>query len=578
MADRYGAKLTGRIDPDPNPFTSVPPVSGTESYLGTHIALRTLPADIFAPGTTFIPIVDVLPTLPDSVYPQGTVVFLTTDNKLYRSTGSIWTTIVDAVDLAVDSVTTNAIVAGAVTAAKITVSQLSAISADVGILTAGKIQNAGNTSGINLGGAGGIPGTWISGINFEAAAGSGSMTRYINFTATGSNPFVKHELISLNADGSASFGGRLVLNNAAVVATTSPYHDISAQVTTASAGTAFTHLRAVLAVEDGAGSFSDVVNVELGPVTSHNENVTNFYQLRVHDASTIGGTWANVYGVYINSISGGATTNNALFTNLGLVHFGDRVEVVGNAGLGITATADNTADIGQSGTNRFRDLYMSGIGIFGTDPGGTAKIRVDGDISMSTSDVRSIIWRDPGGDTYIRSVSGDGMTFHLKDGTEVIITPAALFGTIDLGSSSSKWATLWLTGDANIKGLTYTWPAAHGAGNRVLQNNGSGTLSWVTGGGGTTGVVWTPFTQDLGTSNSSGHFDITGLSGLTPDQIVDVIQTALPIASKGDSRDEFEMDAIQLTGYVVDASTIRVYWWAPSVVVGEYELAYAVGV
>ena len=98
----------------------------------------------------------------------------------------------------------------------------------------------------------------------------------------------------------------------------------------------------------------------------------------------------------------------------------------------------------------------------------------------------------------------------------------------------------------------------------------------VPGGGGGGGLGFTDFTKDLGTSNSSGHFDLTGLSGLTAGKDVLVVQTAQPIASKGNARDEFEMDNIEATGYVVDAATIRVYWHAPSVVVGIYAFAYQV--
>jgi hypothetical protein len=67
------------------------------------------------------------------------------------------------------------------------------------------------------------------------------------------------------------------------------------------------------------------------------------------------------------------------------------------------------------------------------------------------------------------------------------------------------------------------------------------------------------------------------LSGLTAGKNVLVVQTAQQVTSKGNARDEFEMDGINLTGYVVDANTIRVYWHAPSVVVGTYAFAYQVG-
>ena len=91
------------------------------------------------------------------------------------------------------------------------------------------------------------------------------------------------------------------------------------------------------------------------------------------------------------------------------------------------------------------------------------------------------------------------------------------------------------------------------------------------GGGG-----YTAFTKDLGVARSSGTFDITGLIGLAPDKVVAVVQTAAAIATKGDARDEAEMDLICLTGYVVDTTSIRVYWQAPSVVVGTYAFAYQV--
>jgi len=90
------------------------------------------------------------------------------------------------------------------------------------------------------------------------------------------------------------------------------------------------------------------------------------------------------------------------------------------------------------------------------------------------------------------------------------------------------------------------------------------------------GVAWTTVSVDLGSGRMSGTFDVTGLGGLTAGKPVNVMQTAGAIASKGNARDEFEMDPIIATGYVVDPSTIRVYWSAPMIVVGTYEFAYRV--
>jgi hypothetical protein len=117
----------------------------------------------------------------------------------------------------------------------------------------------------------------------------------------------------------------------------------------------------------------------------------------------------------------------------------------------------------------------------------------------------------------------------------------------------------------------------------ALDFTGAGVTATVAGTTGTvnipggSGSGWTHFTQDLGAARRSGTFDITGLSGLTADQYVAVTQTARAIASKGNARDEFEMDPIVVTGYVVDATTVRCYWSADmSVVVGTYAFAYLV--
>lgn len=90
------------------------------------------------------------------------------------------------------------------------------------------------------------------------------------------------------------------------------------------------------------------------------------------------------------------------------------------------------------------------------------------------------------------------------------------------------------------------------------------------------GNAWTEFTKDLGAARRSGTFDITGLAGLTAGKPVQLFQSAAAIASKGNARDEPEMDLIKITGYVVDANTIRAYWESPSVVVGTYAFAYLV--
>lgn len=63
------------------------------------IANGSLELAKFATGLRPVQVVNSLPTLPDADYPQGATVFLTTDNKLYRSTGAEWTSTIATGDL-----------------------------------------------------------------------------------------------------------------------------------------------------------------------------------------------------------------------------------------------------------------------------------------------------------------------------------------------------------------------------------------------------------------------------------------------------------------------------------------------
>jgi hypothetical protein len=93
---------------------------------------------------------------------------------------------------------------------------------------------------------------------------------------------------------------------------------------------------------------------------------------------------------------------------------------------------------------------------------------------------------------------------------------------------------------------------------------------------GTASLTLTEFTQDLGAANRAGSFLITG-GPFTVGKPVLIRQSAAAIASKGDARDEPEMDHIDITGYTVDSARIQAYWNCMNVVVGTYAFYYAVG-
>ncbi|MEM4167952.1 MAG: hypothetical protein QXW98_05870, partial [Candidatus Caldarchaeum sp.] len=85
---------------------------------GIKIAAGAVSLLKFADGIRPIQVVSSLPSLPHSDYPQGAVVFLSTDNKLYRSTGTSWTAAVPTLDL-VGQITTDQIEDSSITASKI---------------------------------------------------------------------------------------------------------------------------------------------------------------------------------------------------------------------------------------------------------------------------------------------------------------------------------------------------------------------------------------------------------------------------------------------------------------------------
>lgn len=90
------------------------------SYLPMHSELAASSiTDVtpFASTIRPVPIVNSLPTLPDSRYPVGQTVFLTTDGKLYRNVADVWTAAVAAADLTGQLVASQ-LADGAVTLAK----------------------------------------------------------------------------------------------------------------------------------------------------------------------------------------------------------------------------------------------------------------------------------------------------------------------------------------------------------------------------------------------------------------------------------------------------------------------------
>lgn len=74
----------------------------------------------------------------------------------------------------------------------------------------------------------------------------------------------------------------------------------------------------------------------------------------------------------------------------------------------------------------------------------------------------------------------------------------------------------------------------------------------------------------------SGHFDITGLTGLTANNPAEVFQLPGPYTGKGTLADEAEMDAVHVSAYCKDANSVRCYWLASGAVRGNFKFGYRV--
>lgn len=112
------------------------------------VSAAQLAADVNVPK-----VVSALPTLPSSTYPQGALVVLTTDNRLYRSTGSSWTAEVPA-SVVSGTIVGTQIADGSITTPKMTANTINGDRITAGTLDAGKITANTITTGQIL--AGGV--------------------------------------------------------------------------------------------------------------------------------------------------------------------------------------------------------------------------------------------------------------------------------------------------------------------------------------------------------------------------------------------------------------------------------------
>lgn len=82
--------------------------------------------------------------------------------------------------------------------------------------------------------------------------------------------------------------------------------------------------------------------------------------------------------------------------------------------------------------------------------------------------------------------------------------------------------------------------------------------------------------KSVGVSGRRGTFDVSVPRWMSVGSPVTVRHVAAPVPSKGNARDEIEMDPIIATGYVVSVGTLRVHWAsaARSIIVGDVAFGF----
>ena len=140
--------------------------------------------------------------------------------------------------------------------------------------------------------------------------------------------------------------------------------------------------------------------------------------------------------------------------------------------------------------------------------------------------------------------------------------------------SNTKMVTVTANGSDTINGaasmtLSQRW------GVLVLRSLGAGKWQgWIESRGPAINTV----ELDLGSSPvESGTFDITGLAGLSTNAAVIITQANGPYTAKGTLDDDSEFDALEVTAYCLNSTTIRAHWASQTgVVTGNFKFNYLV--
>lgn len=256
---------------------AVPAADVTGTLAGSQIADGALSMAKFASGIRPPRVVGSLPSLPDAAYPEGDVVYLTTDDKLYRSTGSAWSKAVDGGDIVAGSIVAGKIAAGAIGADEIAAGAI--IASKLAITDFENLAVDGGFENVEAG----LPTGWSSGAdwNFYAVAPR-SGSRHLWVAAGASNRYIGNDLfvhckpgdkfygegyVRSDATGRSGYGVMQVwwydeaktflsLSNGNAITTTTTY-SLSSVTGTAPAGASFARLVCAVSAGNGWWLFDD---------------------------------------------------------------------------------------------------------------------------------------------------------------------------------------------------------------------------------------------------------------------------------------------------------------------------------
>lgn len=153
-------------------------------------------------------------------------------------------------------------------------------------------------------------------------------------------------------------------------------------------------------------------------------------------------------------------------------------------------------------------------------------------------------------------------------------------GTPSDGQTYTSGTTTWTYSSASgAWKITSSGPTGFTGSQGVGFTGSQGVLGYTGSAGSGSGGSFTLTTVEVNIGSNprrSGAFGITG-TGLTPGKPVFIQQAVGPYTGKGTLEDEAEMDQVNVTALVEDATNIIAYWTSTYDVRGNLKFNYIIG-